>query len=700
MADIGVYSYGAGALAFLVLSTLLLTSWRGRLQGALLVSAVGASLAWSVAAAYEAGSGYPTSIPVIAGELLRDWLWALFLVRLIESPRRDAAPPPVFRALVYLVHTLPLLLLFIVGYLSLTGNAALSWLGYDARVLGMLTFSVLLLVLIEQLFRNTDADRRWAVKFLCFGLGAIFAYDFYLYADASLFKQIDTAAWEARGFINAIAVPLIGITAARNPQWSVDVSVSRTVVFHTTAVAGAGVYLLSMAVGGYYIRYYGGEVGAVVKNVFLVGAVLLLLALLFSGHARARVKVFFNKHFFNYRYDYREEWLRFIRTLSVEKSRDTLYERAIRAIAAIIDSPGGILFQRQGDGHYAAVRSVNARGTHAVESAHGSLARFLGTWQWVINLDEYKRERQLYQELELPEWLTTHAQAWLVVPLMVQSTLFGFMVLARSRAPRDFNWEDIDLLKTVGRQVAIHLAQAEADAALMEARQFEAFNRLSAYVVHDLKNLVAQLSLVVSNAKKHKGNPAFMDDAIATVDNAVARMNRLLTQLRSGQRHDDRAHVALAPLLRTVAAEKGRRAPAPQLDIATGLESVAVLASRERLATVVGHLVQNAQEATSDTGRVWLRLRYSQGRAMIEVQDTGCGMDEAFIRERLFRPFDTTKGLTGMGIGVYEAREYVQSLGGLIEVSSQPQQGSLFRVSLPAIEAEPSEKAVANDNHH
>ena len=239
----------------------------------------------------------------------------------------------------------------------------------------------------------------------------------------------------------------------------------------------------------------------------------------------------------------------------------------------------------------------------------------------------------------------------------------------------------------MGRQVAIHLAQSESVKALAESRQFEAFNRFSAYVVHDLKNLVAQLSLVTSNAKKHKDNPEFMKDAIATVENSVERMNKLLSQLRKGgPRPGEKQPVAVGPLLRQAVDQKAAGLPKPQLKL--GDSSIMVQAEADKLANVVGHLVQNAQEATPDDGAVDVRLTQSNSerQAVIEVEDTGHGMDERFVQERLFRPFDTTKGLTGMGIGMYEAKEYIQTLGGAIEVHSRPGEGSLFRIRLPLAE--------------
>ena len=555
--------------------------------------------------------------------------------------------------------------------------------GVDARIFGHLALAVVGLVLVEQLFRNTRAESRWAIKYLCFGIGGLFAYDFFLYSDALLFKSIDIDLWQARGLINVLLVPLIAVSAARNPEWSLDVFVSRRIVFHSSAVLGAGIYLLAMAAGGMYVRIYGGSWGHVAQAVFLFGALLVLLVILFSGQVQAKLKVFLNKHFFNYKYDYREEWLRFIRTLSAGEPGLPLRERAIAALADIMDSPGGALWWQREPGRYDFVTQWNMSEVGSVhEDVDGSLARFLTTRVWVINLNEYDEKPEVYAGLQLPEWLTALQRAWLVVPLMHHDRLAGFVVLSQSRAPRACNWEDNDLLKTAGREAASHLAQMEAAEALVNARQFEAFNRLSAFLIHDMKNVVAQLSLVVNNAAKHRHKPEFVEDAFKTIENAATKMNHLLNQLRSGTVNRGRlSQIDLEKLLVEVVAAHQGKAPMPVLQCHA--RGVTMRVERDRLADVLGHIIQNAQEATPPEGSVEVVLQNSGVMAVIEVRDTGCGMDGDFVRNRLFRPFDSTKGRSGMGIGAYEAREFVRELGGQLDVQSEPGVGTCFQIRLP-----------------
>jgi len=685
--NIAVISYSLTAVFFLGLSVVLLTSWRGRLQGALLVLASLMTVLWAVAAAYLAAAGGALALNLLQlSEILRDAAWFGFILKLFSPAMGQGAGAARKRRLFHRGIFGFCAVLLVYPYLK--GLLPKLPLTLDLYLLGFVLLAIIGLTLVEQLFRNTRIEERWSIKFLCLGLGGMFAYDFFLYSEALLFKHINADLWGARGMINALVAPLIAVSAARNPEWSLDVFVSRRVVFHSAALLGAGVYLLAMAAGGYYIRIYGGSWGGIAQVTFLFGAAIILLLLMFSGTLRAKLKVFLNKHFYSYKYDYRDEWLKFIGTLSSGVADEHLRERAIKGLAEIMDCPAGMLWMAGESGDFEPVAHWNMSDpVDEKERADGSLARFMQERQWVINLDEYDSEPEFYEGLELPEWLIRLSKtAWLVVPLIHHDALLGFVALARPRTTRSFNWEDSDLLKTAGRQAASYLALWETTQALVDARQFEAFNRLSAYVVHDLKNLAAQLALVVSNAEKHINNPEFMKDAIGTVDNAVAKMNRMLAHLRNkGTRSQSSSEaVELVKLLCEVNQARGLCQPIPKLKCEK--HGMYVTADRDRLGAVVEHIIQNAQEATPSDGKVQVRLKQEGAYAVIEVEDNGCGMDAEFVRERLFRPFDTTKGNAGMGIGAYESREFVHSLGGQVDVRSRLGEGALFRIALPLLQ--------------
>lgn len=691
MPTIAVISYLTGGLLFLTLAVLLATSWRGRLQGALLMLATLVSAAWCFALAWAAKYGAPHQL-LFAAEILRNAAWLTFLLGLLGA----AFPGGRIWRSRHLIHGFWVILL-VAGLLPLGSLNVVPGVVLEYRAMGLLIMALGALLLVEQIYRNAGSEQRWAVKFLCLGAGGMFAYDLILYADALMFLRLDADLWTARGAINAMVVPLLAISAARNPQWSLDVFVSRRFVFYGATLAGAGLVLLVMAAGGYYVRLYGGEWGTVAQVIVVSATLLGLLVLLFSGQVRARLKVFLSKHFYNYRYDYRDEWLRFIGTLAEGEPGPAMRQRVIQALAQIVDSTNGRLWVSGEDERAGFVYAADWNRAPPVEviARDDPLLVFLRGHNWVIDLNERAAHPERYPGLELPVWLERDAGAWLVIPLRHHEELTAIVLLGTPRAPRETNWEDRDLLKTAGQQAAGYLALLSASEALSQARQFEAFNRLSAYVVHDLKNMVAQLALVVANAQRHRDNPAFMEDAIGTVDNAVGRMNRLLAQLRKARfEAPEPVPVRLDRCLGEVVARRGASLPRPVLVTRAGADAT-VLADPQRLGLIVEHLVQNAQEATGPDGRVEVFLDRVDDLVRVRIGDDGVGMDAQFIRERLFRPFDTTKGNAGMGIGVYEAREFVQGLGGRVEVESSPGQGTTFTLLFPAARADTIDEADA-----
>ena len=675
--NIGFYTYLAPAVAFLLLTTLLVISWRGKALATTIVAASAASTLWAViAATYNANSAIPTDLLRVA-ELLRSGAWCLFLFKLLEHSR--AVESGARHQYLYLILLAAAALVVGLPFISEPAGIAESVL-QDAFFILWVALAIAGLMLVEQIYRNAKPEQRWSIRYLCFGLGAMFAYDFYMYADALLVKHMNPQIWAARGIINALVVPLLAISVARNPSWDLHIHVSRHVVFHSFTLMGTGLYLILMAISGYFIRFYGGAWGGVIQVVFLCLTGALLLVLMFSDRIRAQIRVLLSKHFFSYKYDYRQEWSRFTENLS--SSETSVPSRVIFALARLVHSNSGLLWLR-GEKGFELLESWSMRAP-SKETGAGleSVAEFAERQHWVIDIPEYLANPGMYSDLQLPAEFLDREDAWLIIPLFFGDSVIGLVLLGKPEVIHSMNWEDHDLLKVAGRQAASELAQYNFNRELVQARQFEAFNRLSAYVVHDLKNILAQQSLIVSNAEKHKHNPAFVDDMVSTVQNSVNRMTRLMEQMRSGMRGMPARDIEINSLLKDVVARHCVRHPQPQLKL-NGRRLTAP-ADREQLATVFGHMIQNAQEACRKNGIVEVELDSLDGNtAVVSIRDNGVGMDEEFVRERLFRPFDSTKGLTGMGVGAFESREYVRSLGGDIEVSSTPGLGSLFRIVIP-----------------
>lgn len=671
-------SYGLGAVAFAVLAVA--WRWRGggervpRLEIPAAVSALWAALE-AARNLLQAGQELVALV-----EVLRNAAWLWFLWRGIRELRGDSPKGLWFAGLERGLVALLLLTVAAQGFALLSPRAGLL---YYAHAVFPTLLAVAGMVLVEQFYRNSRTHERWSLKFLCLALGGMFAFDFYLYSEAMLFAAYSQDAWAARGAVNALLVPLIWVSARRRQGDTPQVAISHRMAFHTIALMGAGIYLMLMAAAGYYIRIVGGDWGSVLQTVFMFGAAVLLLVVFFSGAARARLRVFLSKHFFRYRYDYREEWLRFTSLLTEGDPGAQVYERGLQAMARLVESPAAALWMRQDEGPFTRVAHWNWSALEGEVAPAHAMLEFMRQRQWVLNMNDYRAQPELFEDAEPPDWLGDNEDVWLVVPLLWHDRLLGFVVLGQSLGKAGFNWEMSDLLKTAARQAAAHLAQARAAEALTVARQFESFNRAAAFVVHDIKNLVAQLSLLLANAEKHKHKPEFQEDMLATIESSVARMNRMLVKLRDEPEATRASSVPLAEILGEVIQAKSAFSLKPTLDLRD--PSPRVNGDRERLVRVLGHLVQNAIEATPYTGRVDVTLDREADRAVVTVEDDGTGMDETFMRERLFRPFASTKG-TGMGIGAYECREYVRELGGDIQVESRPGQGARFTIRLPLLD--------------
>jgi putative PEP-CTERM system histidine kinase len=677
------WSYGIAAAGYLLFALRAAIGVK-RTRGTLLLGALAATAAWSAISILRAVDA--RRFVVLADDLanaLRYAFWFAFVGVVLVRPKLS---DPAVRLPPRVVIPVALALVASVTF----GGGLPSVPGVDPRM-GYalhLVLAVLGLIVVEQLYRRVEPPHRWGIKPLVVALVGVFSIDLVLYADAMLYARLDADIWLARGFANVVVIPFIAIATARNTNWSIDLHLSRQAMFHSSALLISGVALLLVAMAGYVVRFVGGDWGRALEIELLFVATLFALLVAASGRFRAKLKVFVSTHFFSYRYDYREERLRFTRTLATQGPLLHVQERTIVALANLVESPAGGLWLRDESRGFVQTARWNVPSIEGGEPLDGPLAAFLGRTGWIVGLDDMRADPGQYDGLALPPWLDAFPSAWLIVPLASSNSLLGFVVLARPRTPIDVDWEVRDLLKTASRQAASFLGEIRASDALLEARKFDAFNRMSAFVVHDLKNLIAQLSLMLKNAERHRDNPEFQADMLGTIQNVVVRMNQLMLQLRSGTTPVDKPHpVDLAAVARRVCAGKaGAR---------RGLECEARVAvygtgHDDRLDHVVSHIVQNAIEATDAAGNVSVRAERDGGHACIVVSDDGAGMTEAFVRERLFKPFQTTKA-SGMGIGMYESAQYVASLGGDILVESALGAGTTVRLRLPLAVADGEE---------
>lgn len=681
MPGAAIASYGISAIAFTLLTFFLLSRVKIRAMVPGLWIASLCMVAWSVTNVLFA-IGRLDIHWILGLEVCRQVSWCYCLLSIFKF-YPQTTPLPWFENK-YVKRGLLLLAVVVIE--------AITWIPTEFQVgwpqtliksifVANLLFVVFGLSLVEQLFRHIKPQRRWGFKFLTLGLGCMFCYDFYMIADALLLSNVDPALWQARGVINALVAPLLAISVVRNRNWQTDIFPSRQAVFHSTVIVGCGLYLLAMAALGYYIRDHGGSWGRAFQTVFLVGAMILLTSLLISGKIRAWFKMMLGKYLFQYRYDYRKEWLKFSRMLSHQDIDVDLRLRVIMALADMVESPSGVLLECNTQNLFTITKAWNDTCKTITIPAQILLENF-GENQSVLLFKQIKSQA-VFSDIKEP---------WLVIALYHQEQHFAFVILSQPRVKLTLNWEVLDLLQMAGRQAAVSLKQEQVSEQLLTASQFESLNRMSAFLMHDLKNIYSQLKLIQTNYKKHAQNPEFIKSAFSNLEHVNYRLENLLNELRSRQTQTALETVRVKSIIERVINERSGQRPIPKfIQKADPL----IQGNQENLVSCLTHLVENAQEATHiNGGEVTVILEVIAQTVKIEIQDTGSGMSQEFIREELFKPFATTKGKNGMGIGVFQAREIIKSLQGTLQVESILGEGSKFTILFPVHCIEPSTNSV------
>lgn len=638
------------------------------------------STLWSAVLANDALHPQLSVQELVLCETMRFGSWIFGVLQQLKFTTRNVkAHRGPFLALHLLWIALGIVYIFLVPKLIENSNDA-----YQFYVWSSLSLTIISIVAIEQLFRNSAQYR--INKVFSLGLAGMFLYDLYLFSYAVLFGQLDQDIWRARGAVNGIAsiflsFSLLAVSAQNYPKQN-RVAISRPMAFYTTSLTTAGFFLALMAAGGYYIKLYGGNWGTVLQVTLMFTALVGIAVMFMSETARANLSVYIDKHFFVHKYDYRAQWLNLIHYLSSTTSDDDPHVNSIRAMANILKCNGGMLWMNNQFGRFIPISTLNMKlpSSDVEEPSNSPFCRILSEQEWVFAPTAPGNNDLSRNNEYLPDWCNEIEDLWLIIPLLVDNELIGFLLL--DSPPQEFtlSWEDLDLFKTVGRELASYISRNEAAELLAQSKQFDAYNKLSAFVMHDLKNLIAQQALVVENAAKHKENPAFIEDMIRTIDNSVQRMSNLLKKLQQTQPSTGR-QLDLKNVVINSVKKCHDRLPPPTLRMLE--DSLTVIADEDNLEMIVTHVIKNAQEATAADGYVDVTLRTEGQYAVIEVEDNGCGMDIEFVKNRLFRPFDTTKSGKGMGIGVYQTREFLRNLGGDVVVKSELDIGTTFLISIP-----------------
>ncbi len=667
----GVCALAYGFLSVLILSRLFSGAKDGNSRGRtgiwLTVACLTTAL-WAGAVAVLWGSHH---IAIAAWlELARTVAWYGFILHLYRQSVTAQ------RQMMQAFTTMGLLALLLVGGLPLM-EAVFDHPATTLATIGpvvKLGFAVSSVLLLENLYFNTAPEARWHINLLCIALGGLFLYDVIMYADALLFRRLSLPLFTGRAPATIVAAPLIALAAARARRWKIDIHVSRDVVFHSFTLIAAGIFLVSIGVTGEIVRRGGAEWGYVAEVTLIFAGLLTVAVLVTSGSVRSRLRFLLADHFFSSRYDYRREWMRCIDTLTAPEAYVGLHKRAIRAVAQVVDSPAGVLFVRAPeDVAFQWAGSLNMPAATEPVPPGSPLVPLFRDGDWTVVLSEVPAAL---------DGLAGLPRAWLAVPLNHFGSLIGFVVLAESRAPFRLEREAYDLLRVVGREVASRIAEQRASQILDQTRQLREYSQRFAFVIHDIKNVSGQLSMLLTNAEVHADNPEFQRDMLVTVRASVGKITRLLSRLQADRQ--ERSHTLVAPLEHVQAmAEACRITRSAVVAVNDDGHKAGIAIDPEAFDAVLTHLLNNAAEA-SGAGTVTVDLRHENMSIVIDIADRGPGMTPEFVRDALFRPFSTTKG-GGHGIGAYQARELLRDAGGDLLVLTRMGEGTTMRLLLPAV---------------
>ena len=653
---------------------------RGRGAPASMIAACGFTALWSATAAL---TGTDSAWELLA-ETARNLAWLAAIHRYFALDDQTVSLRPV-RWMIAVMAIIEVLQPVLLALALLRGHSSEAVILHAATVLRLLV-SVGGLVLVHNLYVGARSGLASAARWPAAGLAAMWLIDLNHYTIAYLADSYPVLLAGLRGF-GAVLFAGLAVLGATDNSASLRFRPSRAIAFQSASLLVIGAYLLAMWLLAQWLSARGGDFAAAFQIAFVAAATGLALVTLPSRRIRGWLRVTLTKHLFQHRYDYREEWLRFTRTISQDGSGSSdgsgtapLQERVVQAMADITDSPAGLLLVPGDHGELVlAARWQWPTADVPAEALARTATGVLESAGYIVDLDQVRAGHSL-AELDLPEWLISDDRAWAAVPLLHFDRLVALVVLARPPLPRQLDWEDFDLLRVAGQQLASYLAEHASQEGLAEASRFDDFSRRIAFVMHDVKNLASQLSLLARNAERHADNPEFRADMLVTLRNSADKLNVLLARL---SRYGPGSTENLQPLRadQLAATVTAGFASLHQVELVRS-DKCEVIANAEPLEQALVHLVQNAVEASAGGQPVFVSVSTRGTSGIIEIIDSGAGMSPEFVRSKLFKPFVSSKQ-GGFGIGAYEARELLRAMNGRLDVESREGLGSRFVIHLP-----------------
>lgn len=543
--------------------------------------------------------------------------------------------------------------------------------------MGVMVYCILAIMNIEATYSAASVSEKWRIKFEVIGVGSILAVLIFYFSQGLLYRSINMNLIPIRSGVFIIASVLIGYSKIFRGD-SVRIAVSQYILYRSLTLLTVGLYLLILGLIGGGLRYFGIAFSRdlTIFTAFATGIGMVIILL--SGRLRRRAVVFLRKHFYAHKHDYRVEWLKFTERLSSCKTITDVYNAILTTYRETFGLRGASLYlidkERKA---YKRVLTHNMSGGERVLQVSAPLISYFVERGRVFNPFDGE-----YNPTSEESSFVHETGAKLIVPLVSNEVVAGVVVLGEHLAAEKLTYEDYDLMKTLARQASLAILNFKLSEELAETREVAAVAKISSFVIHDLKNLATNLSLVLDNAKNYIGDPEFQNDMIDTVKSTLNKMKVLIQELKrlpeKSTLHSELTDVHL--LTKTVVEEiKGAREKA---NIIYRGSSVMSIVDREEIKKVILNIILNALDATGESGLIEIETGIDKEKIYIRVKDNGCGMEKEFIVNQLFKPFRTTKK-KGLGIGLYQCKQIVTAHGGRIDVESEVRNGSVFTVYLP-----------------
>lgn len=537
---------------------------------------------------------------------------------------------------------------------------------------------------LENTLRSSTGSKRWQIKYVILGVGAILAFFIYLSSQALLFSALNIEFIPLISSVILISVSVMAVFIVRHRQMDVDIFISRYVIYNSMTILIVGAYLLSIGIVTYGIRYFDIPLNYFFTTFFIFVSTFFLVIILFSASLRRKAKLFINRHFYSHKYEFRDKWVETIEKISTKGSIAEVVKAFSEMISETIEPRRIYLWLNDSASqNYLSDSEGISEECKRINQLH-PLIKHIRDNKEPFLINDPDQKVVLAEEYKGIESLASNTAAVLCSPLIADDEIIGFALLGEDIAGESYGQDDFQLLKAISTQAAVQIKNIRLINELMSIKEIEAFGRMSSFIMHDLKNLTNSLSLVSQNAKHNINNPEFQQDAIKTIDATVKRMQMLINRLSAVPKGlEIKKHSIDMKGLIDSAIKKIALGGADNVSIVEKIDNLPKISvDPHAMEMVFLNILKNAHEAIDRDGKIIVHAASDNGNVCVTISDNGAGMSKGFIEKELFKPFKTTKN-GGLGIGLFQCKAVVEAHGGSIEVESEEGKGTVFKVRLP-----------------